>query len=298
MQRKRVMRFIGNRPVPEPELFVDPIDYIMGPNWGEQTPKSMLLEDLREFSKTCPNPLESDFGTVDKTVVGRLYVPFPKRDAIEHFVQMTYQDLVNSLTGFFSTIPPVKKEEKPKTDPEPFEVNLTEPLVGWRRWQWSQPSMSVAPGLRSLNITKLWHPCEPMVAKCCVGMYAHSRSHERALTPFENCTCGFYAVDNLADAPSANESDVNIVAGLVYGWGRYVRGEDGWRSQFAYPKEFHLRSFQAHLIEPLKAFRVPILIDEPIRIYNPEDEGYTNEYRPNEADRDLGTSTESGTPED
>lgn len=309
MQRKRVMRFIGNRPVPEPELFdrelLHPIRYFFGVDLGQRMAKSLSIADLREFSKTCPNPLTSDFGPEDKKVVTKeLYLSSrtAAADAINH-VMTTYGDIVRNLGLSFPVYELSKVEEEPQVDPERFEVNLTEPLVGWRRWEFtSYPSSGL--GLRSFNAPFKWKPCEPFVAKCTAKerfpYHDHGKAkHQKELVPFEKCTCGIYAVDEIGSLPYLHyHNETLTVTGLVYGWGRYVRGEQGWRCQFAYPKEFHLRNYQADLIEPLKAFRVPIVIDEPIRIYNPEDEGYTNEYRPNEENRDLGTSPESGPTED
>jgi hypothetical protein len=163
-----------------------------------------------------------------------------------------------------------------------------------------KPVGSSAAGLRSFNTTILWRPCQPLEAKCrAFGWPSTKRKHNKDLVPTEDCTCGVYAVDDVAFLPGDDYHNAfNTITGTVYGWGRYVRGENGFRCQFAYPKEFHLRSFQTHLIEPLKAFSVPILIDQQLRIYNPEEEGYTNEYRPNETDRDLGTASDSSTTKD
>ena len=301
MQSKRIMRFIGNRPVPEPELFAsnDPMIYYLGVDWGQKTPKSMTFADLCEFSKTCPNPLDSDFRAIDKTDVVSIYTPSRALDHLNKITNQTYGNLFRaSFSDFFKEEYIEEKQEEPEQ--EQFEVNLTEPLVGWRRWTFEKPVMSSAFGLRSFNTTILWRPCEPLEAKCRAGFSALMRiKHSKDLVPTEDCSCGVYAVDDVCDLPGMDyHNEVNVVTGTVYGWGRYVRGDNGWRCQFAYPREFHLRSFQMHLIEPLKAFRVPITIDEPLKVYSPEEEGYSIGNWTEEENRDLGASPDSGPQED
>lgn len=84
--------------------------------------------------------------------------------------------------------------------------------------------------------------------------------------------------------------------GEVYGWGRYVRGEDGWRSQFSYPKAFHLRKDQSHRVDMLKQYKVPIYLDTPLNVYDPQEEGY--ESRDHQASRSVGTHQEPDADED
>lgn len=76
------------------------------------------------------------------------------------------------------------------------------------------------------------------------------------------------------------------ILGEVFGWGRYVRGGIGWRSQFAYPKSFYLKSSQVNLIDHLRPYHVPIYVEQPVLIYNPEEDGY--EHGTHEAHRNLG----------
>jgi hypothetical protein len=75
--------------------------------------------------------------------------------------------------------------------------------------------------------------------------------------------------------------DDNHVLGEVYGWGRYIRGDIGWRAQYAYPKCFYLKANQMNHVDFLRTFHVPIYIEQPIKIYNPEEDGY--EHRNDEA---------------
>lgn len=157
-------------------------------------------------------------------------------------------------------------KEKHNTVDEPMEVNLTETLNGFRSW------VLVDGVLESLYAhhkkRAKWLPMEPHVASC-----PDKRCVE---TPTSDHTCGIYATDKLEQVPKGNDNGEDTVVGLVHGWGRYVRGETGWRAQYAYPKEFRLRENQVDLIDVLKAYQVPIFIQQPLKIYDPEEEGYAN----------------------
>jgi hypothetical protein len=77
------------------------------------------------------------------------------------------------------------------------------------------------------------------------------------------------------------------VLGEVYGWGRYIRGDEGWRSQYQYPKAFHLPVDAApEMLEGLKKYHVPIYVEQPQLLYNPAEEGYEDADRDDETNRD------------
>jgi hypothetical protein len=66
--------------------------------------------------------------------------------------------------------------------------------------------------------------------------------HPGHAAPQRHCGCGLYALDGPWDfagylpARHFGVSDqANVVVGVVAGWGRAVRGEHGWRAQFARP---------------------------------------------------------------
>ena len=167
----------------------------------------------------------------------------------------------------------------PPPEPE-FEVNMMECLVGWKGWNLA-PSDEL---LHSPSYQGTWHPDEPFKATC-----PSCGTPPAKVVVYERHTCGIYATDGFSGAKA-----YGTIRGQVYGWGRYVRGDKGWRSQFAYPKSFHLTSDQANFIEPLKKYHVPIFIDEPLRVYDPEEEGYG--YGNTEENRDSGAveGTDSG----
>lgn len=126
-----------------------------------------------------------------------------------------------------------------------------------------------------------WLPEEAIPAKCKIHGPAHP-------VPGEFCSCGFYALDARINPDRGYGARVY---GEVYGWGRYVRGENGWRCQYAYPKCFHAcEDITPDEMDILKKYRVPIYMEQPILMYNPEEDGY--EHRNDETNWNFGSSTE------
>lgn len=137
-----------------------------------------------------------------------------------------------------------------------FEVNMVEALVGWKRWKMDNRL------LLSTNGT-YWLAEKPVQAVCnCNLAYQSLGGHWQH-------TCGIYSADEAFEIEGYGP-----VLGQIYGWGRYIRGNKGWRAQFAYPKCFYLQKNQANLIDVLKKYRVPIFIDEPLQIYDPREDGF------------------------
>lgn len=95
------------------------------------------------------------------------------------------------------------------------------PVVGYRVWQWD------ATGLRSLNGTQ-WQPGKMIEAECMI------QGHE---VPQLGCKCGVHAAKTVAHL-RREEYDRNGIYGEVYLWGTVVEHQQGWRAQFAYPKNF------------------------------------------------------------
>lgn len=96
------------------------------------------------------------------------------------------------------------------------------PIVGHRVWQWG------ATGVKSLNGIG-WPPGQPLAFEC-----REQRCHE---TPQANCTCGIYASKTLDHLRSLGYLE-NRIHGEVSLWGSVVEHEEGWRAQFAYPRNF------------------------------------------------------------
>jgi hypothetical protein len=96
------------------------------------------------------------------------------------------------------------------------------PVVGYRVWRWD------AAGLKSLNGIE-WHPGKAFAAEC-----RTQGCHE---APQSDCTCGVYAARSLDHLRWTGYTQHGI-HGEVCLWGTVVEHEDGWRAQFAYPKNF------------------------------------------------------------
>jgi hypothetical protein len=177
----------------------------------------------------------------------------------------------------------VKKEPKPPPPPKEvdFEMNLVEPLVGWKSW-----NFPAEPSEESLLMSRsgfFWNPDEPTVAQC---------DRKCSKIPGEHHTCGIYASTEGRDSAEG----YGTVLGQVLGWGRYVRGGEGWRSQYSYPKFFLLNQEQENLVESLKKYHVPIFMEKPVEIYEPRRDGY--EYWEDSPDWNLGADQESDSGEE
>ena len=169
--------------------------------------------------------------------------------------------------------------EEPVLPPEPpYETNMMEALIGWKSWSFINNRLMT----RGCD----WPFLAPLKAQC------STCAHEAI--PTERCFCGIYAAGDRYEAEEYYDED--DIIGQIYGWGRYYRGDSGWRAQLAYPKCFFLRHNQASLLEPLREYRVPIYVEQPVLLYNPEEDGY--EYRPEEEDWDSRASTESSPSEE
>lgn len=256
------------------------------------------LQRLMDSELTKIDPVALLLGDYKKK--GSLYVS-GKEDDIEvrNFASYSYKFMTSVAHG-----------REPKSEEPPFEVNMMEALVGWKAWQ-------VVGGrvVSALQGTQ-WVPCEPLVAKCeCKPpinwfYYGDDKPVEKVKTPLcddtpqKNGSCGIYAAGEREEAEQyTKESNgwypwdytnkkQSAFIGEIYGWGRYVRGDSGWRSQFAYPKCFYLRPSQVEFIDTLRAFHVPIYIEQPVQVYNPNEDGY-NEYRQNEENWDIGAAANS-----
>lgn len=177
------------------------------------------------------------------------------------------------------------KQQAPNPAPkvELFGTNLIEPLVGWKVWHlrdgrlWSQVYGS-----------HVWQPMQPLHAKCCRGQF-HCKQ-----PPTAECTCGIYARNDFRQVVEfLNHGEA---CGAVLGWGRYVRGYDGWRAEYCYPARLLIARHSLGDLDKLKDYRVPIYVMEPMRLYDPREDGY--EYWQDEADWSFGTTEISHAPQD
>lgn len=105
----------------------------------------------------------------------------------------------------------------------PVEI---EPVVAYRSWNAMWPYY-----LSNLNGHDLWMPGQRVEARC-----IHHKEHD---APVRDCSCGIYALKNQEWAIIAGN-----VWGMVYLWGRIVEGPQGYRAQYAYPKELFVTQEQ------------------------------------------------------
>jgi hypothetical protein len=111
------------------------------------------------------------------------------------------------------------------------------PIVGYRTWLWDNV------GLRSL-CGERWHPGRVLAARCraaaVVGTIAGCAEGDDAHdAPQANCTCGVYASKSFEHLHTTKYARCGLY-GEVNLWGTVVEHEQGWRTQFAYPKSLYL----------------------------------------------------------
>lgn len=279
MKGTRILRYIGNRPTPEENLWETIDDYVRSMSipfllLGEA--QADLLKRLGEDK--VPDPMFSDFvkqGDPCSQVLGSDGLWLPAKAADNYFNQLMAMPSVPTYANVTSPAP----VEKKAIEQGQFEVNLVEPLIGWRAWWVDDSGMLI-----SLNHNYFVWPREKRAEADC----AHNGS--KHVPPGEACTCGFYAVDSkfqLRENISVGQN--GLVVGQMYGWGRYVRGDHGFRCQYAYPKCFYLNDATAAYVNTLTGYRVPIYFEQPMQVYSPSEHGYENGYWENETDGDFRT---------
>jgi hypothetical protein len=116
--------------------------------------------------------------------------------------------------------------------------------LGWRAWAVTQTSRGVR--LASPLFDHVWLPGEPAVASClrhedpfAPALVAHG------VTTLPECSCGFHAVRDPADALSYlhgrdASSTLCRVLGEVTLWGEVLQTEAGWRGTLAYPARLYV----------------------------------------------------------
>ena len=133
------------------------------------------------------------------------------------------------------------------------------PLVGYREWSIRTEPNGRPPRLLSLFHPTTWPHDEPFSAVCLRPVTWPDRSAPRIhdAVPDESCRCGIYAFRR-PQFDSLNGAAGPIVRGVVFGWGRYVLGTLGWRTQFA------------RLVALLAPDRDPELVDDLAAAYQVE----------------------------
>lgn len=125
-----------------------------------------------------------------------------------------------------------------------------EPVVGWKGWMLKNRRLS------SPSFLHYWQPGKTAQARC-----VHTGDPDYDIPPHteapqEKCTCGFYLAQN-----AANAFRYGYVLGEVCGWGKVIEHEDGWRTEYAYPKMFYTDIEED--VPALRAYGVPIMTLKP-----------------------------------
>jgi hypothetical protein len=105
--------------------------------------------------------------------------------------------------------------------------DYTHTLTAWRGWQIDSAKLS------ALGTDHEWEPKKAQQAIC--------KNHEHP-APQKSCSCGFWSfktLDLLTEALKSYSDHVTVI-GTVEIWGRVIECENGFRSEFAYPKELWL----------------------------------------------------------
>jgi hypothetical protein len=119
----------------------------------------------------------------------------------------------------------------------PSRDQSSEPLVGWRAWQILEDAEG--PVLRSWAHDTRWPARRALESRCFVHGAKPAFHHSCGIHAFADRDA---ALDYVAQRPEGPrlfvrhpDNALGIAFGRVSGWGRAVRHDRGWRSQYAYP---------------------------------------------------------------
>lgn len=123
-------------------------------------------------------------------------------------------------------------------------------FVGWRSWK------IVNGRLVSLTSGFQWAVGKESKAFC---------DHARHRPPARDCSCGIYALKSLLLLKRSAYFSEDCF-GQVSLWGRVLEAEDGYRAEFAYPKNLYVTYMNIRNIEPLSVYGVPVRLMNPYSI--------------------------------
>lgn len=107
--------------------------------------------------------------------------------------------------------------------------DMVQCIVGWRAWTLRNGLLG------ALGVDVSWSPKEAIRAECKGGSQFH-------VAPHWGCQCGIWAfkdIDRLLAVMGQKYAGVCVV-GSVDLWGKVIETENGYRAQYAYPKELWL----------------------------------------------------------
>jgi hypothetical protein len=123
---------------------------------------------------------------------------------------------------------PAAEVPNPAPPPVSSAPDYVHTITAWRGWE-------VKGGmLEALGTSARWEPRRAPKANCHTG-------HDHA-APALQCRCGYWSFKTrelLEEALESYAVSVDVI-GQVEIWGRVIECENGWRSEYAYPKELWL----------------------------------------------------------
>jgi len=142
--------------------------------------------------------------------------------------------------------------------------DLSDAVQGWRAWtvERTLPKFGLAPKLFSATYDDYWAPHVAHRALC--EYHGDKEGHH---IPDERCTCGFYAAKSLKHLLSMGYATFNysgqpnreLVIGKVAMWGKVLEGNQGWRTEYAYPVILYIPYTLPELQRPLAdGYGVPV----------------------------------------
>jgi len=157
---------------------------------------------------------------------------------------------------FRFTIGGIKKEPQAET----------EPIIGYRAWKLIDGPEGI-PLLYSCSQGCCWPPYEPLQAVDAYEPASNPKYLPNGVTlplSLSQSSVGIYAFNKQELAPSYFGDD--HIMGEVYLWGEVIEHEEGYRAQFAYPKELWVKKdFDAAMIVRLEeTYGVPVIIKEDL----------------------------------
>jgi hypothetical protein len=138
--------------------------------------------------------------------------------------------------------------------------DVAAPLLGFRSWKWDGAHrLLVSPASEGT----VWLPGKDLRAEC---RHSRGKGHE---VPDEQCSCGIYAATDIERA--APYTGAGHVFGLVWGFGRTVPGDNGFRAAYgrvaavlAVVREVSLDRMQLKRVA--KAYSVPLLVPHSLDV--------------------------------
>jgi hypothetical protein len=173
--------------------------------------------------------------------------------AVEQAVLKHVKCGVATQTINTETLEKLKKAEPRKILPK--VPDHYEPITAWRAWKLSNLR------LHALGSNGEWPVKKPIEAICNKKYASIADPAGVNITnhpaPNHNCECGVWAFNSLDNLMSAIQGHYHAaVLGQVSLWGRVIECENGFRAQYAYPKELWL--FDNSLEELGYIYGVPV----------------------------------------